>query len=254
MTVRYDGTFAGLLTAVFETYRTGILPTTFLRPGPAAPPLFEAVKDVETSPVAARRVAAGLAESASPGAVEALRCAHLTGEVGLERTCLAFVFAHLGRPKRAPLHPYDDAALARSLDEIERLARQIGREVHRMHAFVRFEEAEDGAFVAEVAPAFDVLDLLADHFVARYPAMRWTIRDTLRHRALVYDGTEARITTGTADGPTRTADEHLMQELWRTYFEATNIEARRNLDLQQRHVPLRYRPYMTELRPPLPRR
>jgi probable DNA metabolism protein len=60
------------------------------------------------------------------------------------------------------------------------LARRTGREVHRMHAFVRFVESDDGCNHAVVDPAWDELPLIGDH-------LRWAIFDVRRGYALVHE-------------------------------------------------------------------
>ena len=40
--------------------------------------------------------------------------------------------------------------------------------------------------------------------------------------------------------------EAAYQRLWRTFFDAAAIEARRNPACQRTHLPLKYRRYMTE--------
>jgi probable DNA metabolism protein len=136
---------------------------------------------------------------------------------------------------------------------VERLAKRTGREVHRMHAFVRFEQAEGGVYAATVEPACDVLPLIGDFFRARFASQPWAIYDARRGYGLYYDLEAVRVVDAVplaeASVPSEAAPEERYQALWRTYFEAVDIPERRNLRLQLRHMPRRYWKHLTELRP-----
>jgi probable DNA metabolism protein len=132
---------------------------------------------------------------------------------------------------------------------VMRLAQQVGREVHRMHAFVRFEERSDARYVATVRPDFNVLPLLGEHFAARYPAMRWAIVDVRRRYALVHDDEGTRFASAeTVDAVPEAEREEAFQRMWQTYFRAVTIPERANPRLHLQHVPRRYWPYLTEKR------
>lgn len=254
----YDGSFDGLLCVCHTIYRTGHLPDD-IRVYDAGHTYFMGnVSRVQTDERRARLVESALTRAADAELMRRLRMAFRSEEPGLERALLRLMIGLLGRPDRADASFPDlrPEQIREGLRIAERLARQVGREVHRMHAFVRFARRHDGTFVADIEPAFDVLDLITAHFVARYPSQRWAIRDLERGRALWYDGEAARV-VGLDEVPLCGApadEEQEMQAGWRTYFDSVDIPARRNPALQQRHVPLRYRRHMTELRLPPARR
>jgi probable DNA metabolism protein len=138
-----------------------------------------------------------------------------------------------------------------------KLNNQMGREIHRMHAFVRFQQTPDDLYVALINPDFNVLPLLEEHFVARYPGQDWLIYDTIRHYGLHYDeASEATSFITFAEGQhgrLRQLSESLLaeretdyQQLWKSYFDAVDIPERRNLKLHLQHVPRRYWKYLVE--------
>jgi probable DNA metabolism protein len=139
----------------------------------------------------------------------------------------------------------------------------VGREVHRMHAFVRFEQAEaapldrgglpvadpDAPYVAFVEPVCDVLPLAGDHFRRRFPAMRWAILDTRRRYGIVWDRERLSVQDAFSDELWRQAARPRVsqsEQLWRAYFRSVDIPERRNPDLQRRHMPKRYWRYLPE--------
>src|SRR5690606_36427464 len=69
----------------------------------------------------------------------------------------------------------------------KRVISMINREVHRMHAFVRFQKLDNGLYHAVIQPDFDVLQLIGEHFKRRYADQPWLIVDTHRHYGVAYD-------------------------------------------------------------------
>lgn len=138
--------------------------------------------------------------------------------------------------------------------------KQVGREKHRMEAFVRFKKAKDGLFIALVKPDFNVLPLIERHFKARYQDQRWLIYDEQRDYGIYYDLHKvhqvhmqaASIDTALQTGHSQNFaielddDEALYDQLWKDYFNAVNIQARHNMKLHVQYVPRRYWRYMNE--------
>ena len=137
-----------------------------------------------------------------------------------------------------------------------KIEKMIHREVHRMHAFVRFQKAKEGIFYAAIEPDFNVIPLLGDHFERRYADQPWIIFDTKRHYGLHYDlDTTQYITldspifntnTGALQPDVMDEKEQNYQHLWENYFQSVNIKERKNIKLHIRHVPKRYWKYLIE--------
>ena len=252
-TVETDGSFPGLLCAFADAYREGALPAAVALAGrPRTGALFGAPWRVETDADLAGRVEARL-EARAPGLVARLLRAFLSERPGIEVAALRLAAGVVDRGPGA----VEDWTFEPARD-VARWAQRVSRERHRMEAFVRFEKhagASGERWLARARPEHHVLPLLHTHFVARYPALPWTILDVRRHLALVHtpetDAREAttRIVPATSLGPLeRTDDETAYQRMWRAYFQAVDIPERRNLRLHLRHVPRRYWPYLTEKR------
>ena len=74
------------------------------------------------------------------------------------------------------------------------MQKAIRREIHKMHAFVRFRrvEDEDGErYVAWFEPEHDILERIAPFFAGRFPSMRWSILTPLG--SLHWDGERAEL-------------------------------------------------------------
>jgi probable DNA metabolism protein len=243
MTVfHYDGSFDGLLSAIFEAFRQRGEAADFVA-GEPAPSLFAAPLAVATNSGHARRVERGIASRAGEDAVERLYRAFLSEEEGVERVIYAYIQAVVKHGGRAA-----ENLLLEPVTEVARLAKRTGREVHRMHAFVRFEEQEDGSFAATVEPDCDVLPLIGEHFRRRFPTMRWRIDDLRRGYALVHEGGELHLAPLARQPGAGAVHEERFQDLWRTYFSAVNIPERANPRLHLQHLPRRYWRHLTEKR------
>ena len=55
------------------------------------------------------------------------------------------------------------------------LAKAVRRDIHKMHAFVRFREIDGDAFVAFFEPEHHIVRRAASFFVNRFTNMRWSI-------------------------------------------------------------------------------
>ena len=252
MIFTYDGTLPGLLSAIFESYRLRVGAEDFVAEDVYEQRLFSEPVHVPTDEAHARRVLTGLKKRAGAGVERWLQRCFLTEKAGTERLIYHFV----RRQMETEMNVMEDASDP-LIRDLQLLDKQMGREVHRMHAFVRFQETPDGLYVALVNPDFNCLPLIGDHFAARYPAMPWLIYDTKRHYGLHWNEVSKTASFITLD---RENDGHLRQlsaemlaatetdyqHLWKTYFRAVDIPERRNMPLHLQHVPRRYWKYLTE--------
>ncbi len=252
MTFTYDGTFPGLLSAIFEAYRLRADVDDIVAEEVYQQQLFSTATFVPTNEAHARRVGTGLQKRAGTGVMQWLRRAFLTEQPGTERLILHFVRRQMESSEDVRQDAGDE-----KVRRLQRLDQQMGREVHRMHAFVRFQETPDGLYVALIDPDFNCLPLLGDHFAARYPAMEWLIYDTRRHYGLHWNTDQKKASyitlTTSHDGHLRqlsadmlAAAESDYQDLWKIYFKAVDIPERKNMQLHLQHVPKRYWRYLTE--------
>ena len=122
---------------------------------------------------------------------------------------------------------------------VRRMQKAVQREVHKMHAFVRFRrvEAEDGErFVAWFEPEHHVLGRAAPFFVERFSSMRWSILTPIG--TVHWDG-EALVSGSAVAREEAPADDGL-EGWWRAYYRATFNPARANPDLMRAEMPKRY--------------
>jgi DNA polymerase len=134
-------------------------------------------------------------------------------------------------------HLLENPADADSL-KFTRWEKDVRRDEHHVHAFVRFREVltPGGSwFVAYIEPAHDTLVLAAPHFVDRFHQMRWSILSP--KRSVHWDGKELRLSPGVARSEAPAEDA--VEPLWIAYYSSIFNPARLNPKLMQAHLPRR---------------
>jgi probable DNA metabolism protein len=244
-----DGSFDGLLTAIFAAYRARRPPNAIAPKSGRQPDLFEQAVSISTDPATADRVWQGLKTRLGGKRSRALYDAHLSESAGIETAIYVYVRDTL--PYRG--RPQDPVDLTSHI-QIETLAQKVRREAHRMKGFIRFHRTGENRYSALIAPRYDVLPLIRRHFEKRYADQTWIIYDTKRHYGLCRDQTTTReIRLKPADlerfGNDAIAEEQLCQRLWQRYWAAANISHRHNPTLHMRQLPRRFWRYLPEKRP-----
>ena len=138
------------------------------------------------------------------------------------------------------------------------LSRSVSNEAHMYEEFIRFRELENGILFSEITPKAQVLTCVADHFADRFPLENWMIYDEHRKKAVLHPAGGRWFVLNKEDEAWQEklswkTDEEEYQALWRTFHETAAIPERANALCQRTHLPLRYRPYMTEFQKGNPR-
>jgi len=143
----------------------------------------------------------------------------------------------------------DDAADP-DLRRAESLAREVRRDIHKMHAYVRFREIAGDApedeprYVAWFEPDHLTLREGARFFVRRFGNLKWTI--VTPDGAARWEGDRLEI----IDAPPRDSlpREDRLESLWRTYYRSICNAARIRPAAMQREMPRRYWKNLPEAR------
>jgi DNA polymerase len=115
----------------------------------------------------------------------------------------------------------------------------VERDIHKMHAYVRFREAkglQPPAFIAWFEPSHHIVEEAAQFFVRRFANVRWTILTP--EISAVWDTTELRFGPGAqrADAP----GDDATVDLWRSYYMSIFNPARLKVRAMQGHMPKKY--------------
>lgn len=137
--------------------------------------------------------------------------------------------------------------------ELQRRIKQVNREAHHLHAFVRFVPLPEVLaeqlhldLVAYHEPAHDILESASAHFADRLGRLRWLIATA--HDGIRFDG-QAFDYQRQCPEPWRQWARNAEDpgaELWRTYYRHTFNPARLNPDALRLHMPGRFWRHLPE--------
>ena len=234
----YDGSWDGLLSAVFQAYndQSADIQSHESFSGCSMFP----VRTVETSPIQVDRLRRGMERLSPQLPVTAYR-AFLSEQPGRENALLNTLrigFAH----NRDPLPLLQEPPIQLLCG----LAGRVSNEERLFLGIIRFSRASKDLYCADIEPDYCILPLMGRHFHMRFNDQHLIIRDLKRRLALLSTPQEwwmANLLDET-QAPLPKDDE--MSALWRAYFQAIANPARKNPKLQQRFVPLKYRTHITE--------
>lgn len=247
----YDGSFEGLLTAVFEVFEYRYQnPEMISEQNVATENLFASHHQVFTDSEKSSRVLRKIKQICGKETVRILLKIFLSEHPQKERLILRSIQEILQNPEVDIFQNLADPDFL----EISKILKRMGRETHRMHAFVRFERLKDDVYFANIEPDFDVLPLIGDHFEKRYADQKWMIFDLKRHYGLIYDLEKVdffypdskQIQNFRNAQEFHHEEEQHFQRMWQNYFVKTGIPSRKNLKLHLQHIPKRYWKYLTE--------
>jgi DNA polymerase len=125
------------------------------------------------------------------------------------------------------------------VDRLETMEGSVGRDIHKMRAFVRFREVADDEgehFIAWFEPEHHIVRKNADFFARRFANMHWSILtpDLCAH----WDGEALDFTSGAARADAPDGDE--LEATWRTYYASTFNPARLKVRAMQKEMPKKY--------------
>lgn len=253
----FDGSFDGWLTAVFVCYERGWQHQSELMivaEGDAVPHLWQQHVQVATDAEKAQRVAKKLLMCMGKNGMRQLLWAFLSEQPQVFNAMFRMVYYQLAHPTHDVWAHYTNPVVM----QVTKLIQMVGRERHRMQAFVRFEHTQDDIYFARINPDFNVLPLISTHFAKRYADQNWAIYDVLRGYGIYYQKDAlhqehaiqliATIAPEVLNYPKQlySEQEQHYQQMWQRYFNAVNIKARRNPKMHKQMLPKRYWQFLTE--------
>lgn len=132
-------------------------------------------------------------------------------------------------------NPSDPDTLA-----VRRLEKSVRRDLHKMHAFVRFREIPANgarqAYAAWFEPDHHIVETTAPFFIRRFTNMDWTIV-TPRKSIKWENGT---LTVGDGGRRTDVPDADAFEAAWSAYFAAIFNPARVKVKAMQAEMPKKY--------------
>lgn len=247
VTYIYDGSWEGLLTAIYQAYYSRETPDKILSREDCQSSFFQKNIAIVTDGAKAEKVSQSVISKISPQAWRHSLCAFLSekDDVG------TWIFHYLKFGWQ--IGPDVDRHLAdpRVL-KIHQLSQKVSFERHRMLGLIRFQqiEARPTFLYAPYAPDNNITALVAPHFARRLAGENWIIHDQKRGLAAFYNQKAWIIVDFDPEHlPEAGSEEVAYQQLWQAYFRQLSIEQRFNPQLQKKNMPMRYWRFLTEKNP-----
>ena len=257
--VLYEPSFEGWLSAVFYVYANRLQNDISLKLTAQdcyVPSLIAQATSVATDEDKAERVLVKLNTLLGRSGMRNILWGFLSEKDDIGTTLFHVVKYAIDHPRRDIMQDLGNLDVL----ELVQTVKSVGREKHRMEAFVRFEHTTDDIYFARIEPDFNVLPLVGEHFRQRYQDQHWAIYDLTRGYGIYYDkslstpSSPAALQTITDldDAVLRnpasihSPDEQRYQQFWQGYFTNVNIKERKNPKLHRQYLPQRYWKYLSE--------
>jgi len=257
--ILYEPSFEGWLSAVFHVYEHKLQHDSALQlvaQDSYVPSLIAQTASVTTDEDKAERVLTKLNKLLGRSGMRNMLWGFLSEKDHIGTTLFQVAKYAIDYPNRSIMQDLGNLDVL----ELVQTVKSVGREKHRMEAFVRFEHTTDDIYFARVEPDFNVLPLIGEHFRQRYQDQHWAIYDISRGFGIYYDkgqSTSSRpaalqTITDLDDAVLRnpasihSENEQRYQEFWQGYFTNVNIKERKNPRLHKQSLPQRYWKYLSE--------
>ncbi|HHW22288.1 MAG TPA: DNA metabolism protein [Clostridiaceae bacterium] len=237
-----DGTFEGILTAVFEAYRNKEEPEGIMTGDWFQTSLDFNVRTIGTCQEKADRVYKAIIEKMSQEVLETIYKAWLSEyhDIGTAIYRYVRIGLKLGRNVISFIQNPD-------VRLINDLSMKVSKEAHLFTGILRFNKLKNGIYYARMEPDNNIVMLIADHFAERLSDQPWIIHDAKRNFSALFDTRQVVYTTDDIMIPADYKNDSEFEILWKKYFKAISIESRKNPRLQRSFMPVRYWRNLTEM-------
>lgn len=239
----YDGTFPGLLTAIYEAFCQKEKPGQILKEWEYSQNLFSQPIYISSDKDKADKVFNVIREKVSFAALKNVYYAFLSEIYNVETVIYSYLKLGFKMSKYVEGNHSDE-----NVSKLHEICKKVGREKHRMLGLIRFRLIKGDIFYASMEPDHNVITLIAPHFARRMPDQNWIIHDIKRKTAIVYNQTEWVMTDlEFNEALPRDEKEYTYQIAWKIYFEKIAIRERKNPRLQKSFMPSRYWKHLVEI-------
>jgi len=238
-----DGSFEGLLTAVFEAYQNRENPEDIISRSTLQLSMVIEMREIITDPEKSDRVYKAISEKISQEALEMVYSAYLSEAPDCGLYIYRFIRIGMKIGKKV-CHYLQNPDVLRVHD----LSRKVFGATHRFLGLLRFKRIQNGIFYAQYEPDHNITMLISGHFAERLSDQPWIIHDTGRDVCALYDTREYVLMQGHPPFIDEAQPEEEFERLWKGYFKAIAIESRKNPRLQRSFMPVRYWKNLTEKR------
>lgn len=236
---RYDGTFDGLLTVIFDGYhdRKNLQKVTATA---EQIDWMTAIIEVLTNEEKARRIEKYICTQISKTFFQDMKITFLSSDERKDTAIVQSTYRGMEVGSRI-LDSVEDAPLL-----MAKLRRQVLHERHRYLGLIRFREMEDKILFATIEPKNNILPILLEHFRKRLTNEKFAIFDKTRGQIAYYDGKGFELYAMSNPQVQWSEEEETYAQLWNTFYNAISIKERENKKLRMSNMPKYYWKHLVE--------
>ncbi len=239
----YDGSFEGLLTAIYEAYYRYEQPENILANENLQQNLLTKNVYIATDSKKAEKVYNSIRKKISSPSLQHIFHVFLSESEDIGTLIYRYLQFGWKVGKDVDRYLSDERVLP-----IHQISQKVAWEKHRMLGMIRFQNLDQNIFYAAYEPDYNITGLVAPHFSSRLADQHWMIHDLKRNIVAVYNQKEWVLTDMVLDTPMTTSEhEAEFQQLWKQYFKSVAIESRINPRLQRQYMPRRYWKHLIEM-------
>ena len=237
-----DGSFEGILTAVFEAYENKETPESIVSRDFYQISLDSVVREISKNDEKFRRVYNAVVNKISHNAIETMYKAWLSQYCDIGTALYKYIKIGLKIGIKVLSYLQNPDVLM-----IHDLARKVSFEAHRFLGILRFKKLGSGLYYAKIEPDNNITMIIAEHFKNRFSDQPWIIHDAKRSIFACYDTNQVIFINEDIKIHTDNDEDKAIEKLWKNYFKAITIDDRRNPKRQKQFLPARYWKNMTEM-------
>ncbi len=240
-----DGSFEGILTAVFEAYARKEDPDSIVSQSQYQMSLVSEIRDIITDQEKSDRVYKAIVGKMSQDAIEILYSAYLHEHPDVGAAIYRYIKIGLKIGRKATSYIQNPDVLW-----VNDMSRKVFSEVHLFLGILRFKRLKNGLYYARMEPDNNITMLISNHFADRLSDQPWIIHDAKRDIFALYDTEQVVFSNEPIPIHEDQRDDEAFEKLWKRYFKSIAIESRINPRLQKQFMPRRYWKNLVEKQSP----
>ena len=232
----------GIFTAVYDSYLNKETPDLVTSESMYAIEFLSEVSAIKTDKVKASKVRSAVLKYSSEKVLDDIGIVLLSCSDAKETVIFNFVKSIIDNKRNVS---YDFGS--KTTADFNTLKERVLTETHRFKGFMRFSETTNGLLYAKFEPDNDIIKLVAAHFRARLNNEAFVLHDVKRNKVAAYDKNKVYFFTPDVPLSVYINEKELhCRSLWKEYFDAVNIDERKNVRQQKNYMPTRYWKNLTE--------
>lgn len=243
LTLLTDGSFEGLLTAVFDSYSHHPAPVSIHAAAVCQQELGRRYLEIPTDDEKAERVLRGLKKRLGSDGYDRIWTGFQSSSIYKED--IIYKYIRIGmKVGRTIEHRLTDERVRR----LQKMVALVGREAGMLRQFLRFSKLEGGVYYGAITPEHNVLVMLMPHFVSRFRIQPFIIHDKTHGLCGISD-TKTWVIAPDEDLvlPVYAEDDTAYRRMWKAFYDTIAIQERANPVCRRNHMPKKYWKHLTEM-------